>query len=258
MRRLPRGGKRKNYTLYLTTEEKELIKTTARDLDCSESWLIITLVELDKKLEIIKAIDSGKSLYFMGVDEGVPGGDRSVLHEDVAQQEIGHEEDGLNEMPEGDTPSETVRLGRLDQRGDPSPSEEVLLNEFQEAIHKAPRQESKALPGAEAAPTPTPSQSVRPKMYSMQDLVKGQGAAFQSDRSSPLNPNPHAAFSRSNQTLPPNWPDQLHREVTGGVMNASREIKFREGIARELEAKEADGGTGKTKPQEKARRPKQG
>jgi len=52
MRRLPRGGKKVNYTLYIPLALRQNIKDRAEALDYSEGFYLSMLVEQDKEAGI--------------------------------------------------------------------------------------------------------------------------------------------------------------------------------------------------------------
>ena len=61
MKRLPRGGKKVNYTVYIPSELREEMKKRALSLDMSESYYLSVLVETDLKADIVSHVEKSES-----------------------------------------------------------------------------------------------------------------------------------------------------------------------------------------------------
>jgi len=59
MKRLPRGGSKVNYTLYISPEEKKKIQARATELGMTESYYLIQLVELESELDLLPHVEMG-------------------------------------------------------------------------------------------------------------------------------------------------------------------------------------------------------
>ena len=154
-KRLPPGGKKLNYTLYISPENKKAISDRAAELEWAESYYVVTMCEIDIQLGLAEHLMSG------GLIQLVPKGQEPV-QTSVAQEPTAEKRQPVKpgEMP---VPPLVTAVEK-----------DIVQQEFKDSIAKskqqaAPPTETELNPG-----TVQPSQPVmvRPQMFSVQDLVQ--------------------------------------------------------------------------------------
>lgn len=208
MKRLPRGGHKINYSLYLSVQDRERIKKRADELGMADAYYLVTLADLDIQLGLLEHIESG------GLIELVRGEDVPEPEVEV-QEEAGAIQPGQMPVPE-DAAEITQQFhenlaNRQEKLGFPP---ESMREEVDETIQET--QEVLEQTGQEP-----PVQQVQhpiPQMKSIQDIMQQQGGAFAMPNiggaaGNIRNPGPSVGEQTGNQVLQPGWQDRLHGEL---------------------------------------------
>jgi len=206
-KRLQPGGKKLNYTLYISEDDKKKISARAEELECAESYYVVTLCDIDSQLGLIEHLTAG------GLIQLVPLGQEPV------------DTSASREPPKVER--QVIQPGQMPVPPDVSDVEkEFIEQEFKDNIARSKEQgtfRNTPLSREELNPSPVPQQQIypppqRPPMRHIQDLVANNNA-------SPLG-----------QTfVPPVLPNMeiAHREVRKDQTGAS-ETAFRKKILENL------------------------
>ncbi len=85
MQRLPRGGNKTNYTLYMSVKDKQKISARAKELDMSEAFYVVNLASMDRELGLSEHLLSG-GLIHLAPEQAVPEGIPEPVIEPQAEQ----------------------------------------------------------------------------------------------------------------------------------------------------------------------------
>jgi len=153
-KRLPPGGKKLNYTLYMSPDDKEKISARAEELEWAESYYVVTLCDIDSQLGLAEHLMSG------GLIQLVPKGQEPVDVSKPVEVEAGVIPPG--QMP---VPPDVTELEK-----------KLIEQDFKDNLAKS-REQTKPLSREEYNPSPVSQQPIhpppqRPPMVSIQDLVQ--------------------------------------------------------------------------------------
>ena len=149
LQRLPRGGKKINYTLYMSPDDKKKIQDQAAELEMSEAYYVVKLNEIDSELGLAEHLLSG------GMIELVPRGQEPVAPGPTVAPAAEPIQPGQMPVPK---PVSVVEQKIIDQ-------------EFKDNLKKqkdGSREELKTKPVHQV---PLKQRPVRPRMRQIQDLV---------------------------------------------------------------------------------------
>lgn len=202
MKRTPRGGKKVNYTLYLSQEERDKIKDRAKELDMSDAYYLLQLVHEDILMRLTEHLEAGGAIAPVTISESTVAPDLSFPVEEVKNQ--------VNAQQEANPDNVAFKPGEV-------PSEEVIAKAqeaMQENLLKAPRQENIELPPEEqvvVSPGPTIQ---RPAMRSIQDVINEQtGIPNVARQTNVRDPGATDGEIRAATTGGGQWADRMHREI---------------------------------------------
>lgn len=222
MKRLPRGGAKVNYTLYLTKEERDMIKERATELEMSDSYYIMKLYEMDSQIGLLEHLEAGGTIALQADN---PGSSGEVPDVPADKEEV--------------QPDEPIEPGQMPVAEDVA----VVQVEFQKKLGQAQQAEQQT----EVPETVEPKRRFqRPKMRSLAETVAAQsGVNIHTGASGDTrNPGMSAAEIRAGQQLDPDWQRKIHQELQRGE---SSDAKLRKEIIENLPPVEkaeatADGG----------------
>lgn len=237
MKRIPRGGTKVNYTLYVPSEEREKIQNRAKELDMTDAYYLLELVKMDTGMQLMEHVQDGGIIAPVYISEPtVPGEFQEADHEhtgtpeEVQRQLIEEDlnEDDIEQMKQQIYANQNANPENVALAPGESPTAESLQEAeaaLQESINEG-RQEEIAMPSEEelqkiqaADQERQKPQLQRPQMKSIQDVVAEQTGVFQSVVSQPgsnvRNPNVSDSQKRAAQKLGEvNWQDSMHQALT--------------------------------------------
>jgi len=195
MKRLPRGGAKVNYTLYLTKDERDMIKQRAADLEMSNSYYIMKLYEMDSQIGLLEHVEEGGTIGLLG----------------------GSAEEVSEQKPE----VSPIKPGEM-----PAPDHvQAIQKEFQKNVEAGQEVEQQAEAPKTAQAPGTPSRFQRPRMRSLAETVAAQsGVNIHAGTTGDMrNPGMSPAELRATQQLDhQNWQDKLHHELQQGESGDKR------------------------------------
>jgi hypothetical protein len=194
MKRLPRGGAKVNYTLYLTKEERDMIKNRATELEMSDSYYIMKLYEMDSQIGLLEHLEGGGTIALQVLP--------TRIVEEVSEEN--------EEVP----PKRPLEPGQM-----PVPDDvQNVQKEFQKKMEMSQQagQQTESPKTAEAPGIPTRFQ--RPRMRSLAETVAAQsGVNIHTGAAGNVrNPGASKAEMIAGQQLGQNWQEKMHQELRKG------------------------------------------
>lgn len=235
MKRTPRGGKKINYTLYLSPEERDSIKGRAKELDMSDAYYILKLLEMDVKGNLMPHFDVGGGVSQITFTDGaIPDHEHTGTLEEVQEQLLddddvekirqevyGHQtaEPANVALAPGETPTaEDIKKAEgamQDNLADLPPTKEIVLPDEADLQKLQTEQRANQSPGLQ-----------RPQMKSVQDVVAEQTGimnnAVSQQGGNVRNPTLSEAQRRAGGSGGEGWQDKMHQEVDTGERGESQ------------------------------------
>lgn len=188
MKRLPRGGAKVNYTLYLTKEERDMIKQRATELEMSDSYYIMKLYEMDSQIGLLEHLEGGGTIALQA--------------------------GSVEEVSEEKQEAPAIEPGQM-----PVPDDvEAIQEEFQKKMEVDQQVEQKTEAPKTAEAPGIPSRFQRPKMRSLAETVHQQSGVsiLPGVASNVRNPGASKAETIASQQLGQDWQQKMHQELRKG------------------------------------------
>ncbi|MHA2264527.1 MAG: hypothetical protein ACXAEN_19200 [Candidatus Thorarchaeota archaeon] len=212
MKRLPRGGKKVNHTLYISQEHRAKIQERASDLDMTESYYLMTLVFVESELDLIAHLESGGSIEL--VEKEDEGEDVTHFVPKVAAPMTDEEEKKFSE--------------NIQEKF--TPEGEIALPD-KEALKKLEQDRAMQQPHPQAAPEQPVIERPMPKTFA--DLMQESGIPGMNTANMGGMANTRPAHLRG----PGNWQQKIHKELQS---DQKSEAAFRKKILDNLPPLEED------------------
>ncbi|MHA1949975.1 MAG: hypothetical protein ACW99G_01525 [Candidatus Thorarchaeota archaeon] len=231
MKRLPRGGKKVNYTLYISEEQRQNIKYRAKKLNMTDAYYLMRLYEMDISGDLMPHFENGCNIVHV-----VGSNMETEVREEDQDWEEPVDEDELSHRGEYEQQIDPQQFAEIEitpyntAEFDPEnvamkPGQTMTTEQMEKAqasvadnLRNAPRQDRIELPPEKPVQDVSQRKRIRrPKMKSMADVIAEETGVpvVGSTTTNPVtarNPGTSDAQQRAAR-LSENWQEDMHKAV---------------------------------------------